>query len=247
MVYEVDECTKVSELFRGWNETMITSCLQGVMGKIYVTDTLNPSSACAVIGCFAFFAGLPDKELVMQKPTDVSIMVPQNQPWAAMIRETCPFAKEATRYAIRKDTSFDIQMLRQIKEYIPAGYELREIDATLYDLCLQDPVTRDFVSAFKSKDQYLALGLGMVLVKDGKIVAGASSYTRYLEGIEIEVDTVPEERRSGLASIVCASLILKCLEKELYPSWDAQNLVSVRLAEKLGYEMSHSYLAYYTS
>ena len=61
---------------------------------------------------------------------------------------------------------------------------------------------------------------------------------------EIEVDTIPEERHKGLASIACASLILRCLEEGLYPSWDAHNMDSVGLAEKLGYEFDHAYTAY---
>ena len=84
----------------------------------------------------------------------------------------------------------------------------------------------------------------MVILKSGQIVAGASSYTRYKEGIEIEVDTVEQERRKGLAMIVCAALILRCLDEGLYPSWDAQNMNSVHLAEKLGYEFDHEYTAY---
>ena len=79
------------------------------------------------------------------------------------------------------------------------------------------------------------------------IGAGASSYTRYKEGIEIEVDTVEQERRKGLATIVSASLILRCLDEGLYPSWDAQNIHSVHLAEKLGYEFDHEYTAYEVS
>lgn len=117
-------------------------------------------------------------------------------------------------------------------------------DSEIYDKCLDSPVTADFVSAFEGKEQYLSIGRGMVITKDNKIVSGASSYTRYLEGIEIEVDTIPEERRKHLATIVCSSLILKCLEEGLYPSWDAQNMNSVRLAEKLGYECDHEYIAY---
>ena len=70
---------------------------------------------------------------------------------------------------------------------------------------------------------------------------------RYNTGIEIEVDTVELERRNHLATIVCAALILQCLEEGLYPSWDAQNLNSVRLAEKFGYEFSHEYVAYEVS
>ncbi len=87
----------------------------------------------------------------------------------------------------------------------------------------------------------------MVVMKSGRIVAGASSYARYNEGIEIEVDTVAEERRKGLATITCAALILRCLDEGLYPSWDAQNMNSVHLAEKLGYEYDHEYTAYEVS
>lgn len=102
----------------------------------------------------------------------------------------------------------------------------------------------DFVSAFESKEKYLQLGRGMVILKDGRVVADASSYTRYREGIEIEVDTIEAERRKHLATTVCSALILNCLEEGLYPSWDAQNINSVHLAEKLGYELSHEYTAY---
>lgn len=84
----------------------------------------------------------------------------------------------------------------------------------------------------------------MVIVRDGVIVSGASSYTRYREGIEIEVDTLEEERRKHLALIVCSALILRCLKEGLYPSWDAQNMGSVHLAEKLGYVFDHEYVAY---
>ena len=96
----------------------------------------------------------------------------------------------------------------------------------------------------EKQEQYLKIGRGMVIIKDGNIVAGASSYTRYNEGIEIEVDTVEAERRKHLATIVCSALILECLNEGLYPSWDAQNMNSVHLAEKLGYEFAHEYVAY---
>lgn len=98
--------------------------------------------------------------------------------------------------------------MQSLVKQIPGEYELKEIDDEIYDMCLSDPVTRNFVSSFESKEEYLALGRGMVILKSGQIVAGASSYTRYKEGIEIEVDTVEQERRKGLAMIVCAALIL---------------------------------------
>ena len=102
----------------------------------------------------------------------------------------------------------------------------------------------DFVSSFANREKYLEDGRGVVILKNEEIVSGASSYSRYREGIEIEVDTIEPERRKKLALIACSALILRCLDEGLYPSWDAQNMGSVRLAEKLGYEFDHEYTAY---
>ncbi len=247
MIYELTDTSKAAGLFDGWQETLIYSCLQKVMGKIYVTDPECPKSAMAYVGCFAFYAGEPDKEIVRNKPDGFTILVPQSKAWETCIEECFPKAKKVTRFAIKKDTKFDKELLRSMVAKLPGGYELKEIDEKIYDLCPADPATRDFVSSFETKEKYLDLGRGMVIMKSGRIVAGASSYTRYREGIEIEVDTIEEERRKGLATIASAALILRCLDEGLYPSWDAQNINSVRLAEKLGYEFDHEYTAYEVS
>jgi len=90
------------------------------------------------------------------------------------------------------------------------------------------------VSQYKDYKAYKNLGLGIVVLKDGELVAGASSYSRYDRGIEIEIGTQEDHRRKGLAYACGAKLIL------LYPSWDAQNKWSVTL----GYHFSHEYVAY---
>ena len=243
MVYELEDTSKVKGLFEGWQETLITSCLQKVMGKIFVTNLSELASAFAFVGCFGFFAGEPDLELVKSKPEGFAILTPQNREWAEVIEATYLGAKKVTRYAIRKDTHFDVNSLKKNHLLLPDGYELKDIDAELYDKCLESPVTADFVSSFQSKAAYLRDGRGVVVVRNGEIVSGASSYTRYREGIEIEADTVEEERRTHLALIACSALILRCLDEGLYPSWDAQNMASVRLAEKLGYQFDHEYTA----
>lgn len=244
MVYELLDVKKAEAIFEGWEETLIYSCLQQVMGKIFVTDLNYPKAACAFVGCFAFYAGIPEKDLVQMKPDGFVIMTPENEDWANLIEECFPNAKKVTRYAIKKNTKFDEGKLKENVNRIPDGYELCKIDGEIYEQCLCNEVTSDFVSVFESKEKYLRDGRGMVIRKDGKIVAGASSYTRYKQGIEIEVDTIESERRKHLATIACSALILECLKENLYPSWDAQNMNSVHLAEKLGYEYSHEYVAY---
>ena len=247
MIYEIEDTSKVDKIYAGWEETLIYSCMQKVMGRIFVTDLEAPESALAFVGCFGFFAGKPERELVKNIPDGFVILTPQNNEWAELIEEVYPDAKKVTRYAIKKDTRFDTASLQKNLQMLPEGYELKEIDADIYDMCLKKPETVDFVSSFNSKEKYLKDGRGMVIVKNGEIVSGASSFSRYREGIEIEVDTVESERRKKLALIACSALILRCLKEGLYPSWDAQNMGSVHLAEKLGYEFDHEYVAYEVS
>ena len=118
------------------------------------------------------------------------------------------------------------------------------IEKAEYHMCLNNEWAKDLVSQYKDYDTYKDLGLGAAVLKDGELVSGASSYSTYRGGIEIEIDTREDHRRKGLAYACGAKLILECIKKGLYPSWDAQNTWSVALAEKLGYHFSHKYTAY---
>lgn len=250
MVFEVKKSDKVEKLFAGWQETLIWSCLQGVMGHTYVTSTENPASALAWLGDFCFFAGKPDKELVQYRPEwrkdNFVIMVPQTEEWAELIEESLgEKAKRVTRYAIKKEPDvFDKEKLQKAVDALPAGYEIKMMDGEVFEYSKKTDWCGDWVSQYDSYEMYEKLGLGVVILKDGEVVAGASSYSRYQDGIEIEIDTKKEYRRKGLAYICGAKLVLECLKRGWYPSWDAQNLWSVALAQKLGYHFDHQYTAY---
>ncbi len=245
MLYEITNGDSVKRLFGNWEETLIYSCVQQVMGKLFAVEKENPKAAMAWIGDFAFFAGKPCEELVLGRPEGFLIMVPQNKEWAEMMEGCFPGSlKRVTRYATKKNTCFDTEHLRNLEKELPGGYKLQFIDGGLYDQCRENKWSKDLVSVFESKEAFLKYGLGAVALKDGEVVSGASSYARYRDGIEIEVDTKEEERRKHLALACCAALIRKCLERGLYPSWDAHNVWSLHLAQKLGYEFSHEYIAY---
>ena len=57
MIFELENTERAAGLFDGWQETLIWSCLQKVMGRILVTDPEKPESAMASVGCFTFVAG----------------------------------------------------------------------------------------------------------------------------------------------------------------------------------------------
>lgn len=242
---------RINKLFDGWDETIILSCLQGVMGKVYTSA--SGDAAVAKLGDFAFFAGNPSEELIQLKPEgwkqDFIIMVPQNEAWARLIEECYgDKAKKVIRYALKKELDvFDVKKLEQAVAGLPYGYDLKMIEEDEYNMCMEYGWANDLVSQYKSYDEYKSLGLGVMVFCGGEPVAGASSYSTYDGGIEIEIDTKKEYRRRGLAYACGAGLILECLKRGLYPSWDAQNEWSLALAQKLGYNYSHKYIAYEVS
>ncbi|MBS7008774.1 GNAT family N-acetyltransferase [Anaerostipes sp.] len=250
MPIKLEDTTKVTTLFGDWQETLIWSCLQKVMGDIYVDNNSDPQSAMAVLGDFCFFAGKAAEDLVSYKPENCSrdfmIMVSQNDDWARLIaKKYGDKAKPVTRYAIKKEQDiFDKDFLRSAVNSLKPGYTLQMIDADLFALCRSSAWSRDLVSQFTDYAAYKKLGIGVGVLKGDTLASGASSYARYAEGIEIEVDTKEDFRRNGLAYACGAKLILECLDRGLYPSWDAQNQASVALAEKLGYHFNYEYKAF---
>lgn len=249
-IVEIIEKSSITPLFEGWQETMIWSCLQGVMGRAYADREENPKSAQIVVADFCFFAGMPSRELIKNKPSgresDFIIMVPPDEKWAAAMEEVWQSsAKRVVRYAIKKEPNgFDPERLREIAGGLPAPFSLRMIDKEIYGQIMEHSWSEDLCSQFAGYGDYEKRGLGVAALVDGRVVSGASSYTVYQGGIEIEIDTRVDYRRRGAALACGARLILECLNRGLYPSWDAQNPGSVALAEKLGYHLDKEYTAY---
>lgn len=249
-ICNVENRENTKHIFANWDETIIWSCLQGVMGHIYADDRENPSSAMAILGDFCFYAGCPSRELAAFKPEwchqDFIIAVPRNQEWAEVIEKYYgDRAKKVTRYAMKKEKHiFDKDALNRVVARLSPEYTLHPVDEGIFHDCKKADWSKDFVSQFPDWETYQRVGLGVVIKRDGCIVSGASSYSAYAGGIEIEIDTKQEYRRKGLALISGAKLILQCLDRGLYPSWDAQNMWSVSLAEKLGYHFHYEYDAY---
>lgn len=241
-------------LFEGWQETMIWSALQNIQGRVFADTSEKPSSAAVVLGDFCFLAGRPNAGLIQfaagleDYPLSMCIMVPQDSNWAKLIEKSLgQRARKVTRYATEKDgNAFDRCSLEAMAENVPEGYVLQMVDATIYQQALSEEWSFSLCGQFVSYRDFQCLGIGVAAVdqKDGKLAAGASSYSRYEKGIEIEIDTHPDHRLKGLARCCGARLILECLERGLYPSWDAQNPESLHLAESFDYKPAGTYTAY---
>lgn len=249
-VVEIKDKSQIAGLFEGWDETMIWSCLQNCMGKAYGNRKEAPGSARIIIADFCFFAGKPDMELVKTRPKDRKpgflIMVPQNEQWAETIERVWGLsARRVKRYAMKKEKDvFDLDYLEKLAAGVTDRVGLCLIDEEIYHKAMSMPWSMDLCSQFQGYEDYAKRGLGVAALAKGELVCGASSYTVYQEGIEIEIDTRSDWRRRGLAKACGAKLILECSKRGLYPSWDAQNPISAALAEKLGYHLEKEYAAY---
>ena len=224
---------RIAPLFAGWEETMVWSCLQGVMGR--AEANADGSAAMIVNRDFVFLAGRPDPALLA------------TEDWNGQIEAV--FGKRAvkeSRYAIKKEPDvFDREHLEHLAAALPEGYTLRMIGEDLVPVLLGEGWSKDFCSAFDSPADCCRRGVGVVAMYEGVPVAGAGSYSVYRGGIEVEIDTREDHRRRGLAAACGARLILECLDRGLYPSWDAIDLRSVALAEKLGYHRGEEYTTYW--
>lgn len=245
-----EDMYRITPIFDGWSETPIWSCLQGYMGNAWVDDIQNPKSAQVITGDFCFFAGVPNIELVQNVPeyfpSQCILMIPQNDEWGNLIEQVYKYkCHKFMRYAIKKEPdTFDIEKLHAYINWLPSEYSIRKIDERIYNQVKTDEWSKDLCSQFSTYNDYEIYGIGFVVLHNDKVVCGASSYTVYNKGIEIEIDTEEEYRRKGLALACGSKLILECLDRGLYPSWDAANRESVALAEKLGYHFEKEYVTY---
>lgn len=245
---EKAELCVLAPLYAGEQDTLIESCLSGLMGRAYVPEDAR-DSALLVLGDFAFPGGRADEALLADFSRALGenecLMTARDQAWNALIEKT--FAgrlKRGTRYAFERRAAFDRARLTAYAQRLPAGYSLHLIDDALYDEALKYDWSRDFAAQFESAADYALRGLGVAALYEGAPVAGASAYAVWPGGIEIELDTEKAHQRKGLARACAARLILEALSRGLTPTWDAANPVSVHIAAQLGYIERGPYAIY---
>lgn len=235
----------IAPLFAGWPETMAYSCLEGHMGRGFADDAHLPRSGQIVVGDFVMFAGEPDDRLVQNVTSSGALLIPRHEGWERMIEAVYGNrVRRFYRFATKKDTRFDKAALEEYANRVPHGYRVQLVDEEAYQALREEDWSRDLCGLFADYPAFAAHGIGVVAMHGGRPASGAGSYSYYSGGIEIEVDTHVDHRQKGLGQACCARLILSCLHRGLYPSWDAHDERSLRLAKRLGYELDHAYPAY---
>lgn len=217
---------------------LMRAVLEGHLGEAFADDPVRPRVAELSFAGVHFYggdAGHPlARAIVDQLPVD-QVVAACTPPWRALLDAAFGprlITLPATDYDAR---SLDRAHLERLAARLPAGYDVRRMDLDLASRVETELQTEDHVHFFGSPEYFCEHGVGFCVLFEGRIVSAASSGAFHNEGIEVQINTLPEHRGRGLATAVAAHLLLYCLERGLDPHWCTSNPVSGRLAERLGY------------
>ncbi|REB11568.1 GNAT family N-acetyltransferase [Sporosarcina sp. BI001-red] len=252
MIYEANAEVrkKLVPMFEGFDSTIVLSYLQGHMGTAWVDNLENPVVAQITVGIFVFYAGDSSKkeaeELLYNLP-EFTLAIVDSDEWKKRLETVHSGAvNKFPRYSFDKNPDHLNRLhIVHLMSSLPEDYEIKKVDHHIANAPSFNELSEDFVSQFESIDDFINRGVGYAILHEDEVVAAATSFSIYDDGIEIEIATNPEYRRKGLATIVASALILDCLDNGKYPSWDGANSESVELAKKLGYMFKESYDTYF--
>lgn len=228
---------------------MVCAALAG-MGQIWADSPKNPRGAVLAVGDFLYCGGHAGPSAARLLRTALAghrdarlIYAPDG--WKAALDRVAPSAHQ-TRYAFDPEVQPEDARLLSLLAHAPKALSFVPIEGEYIRQCRAEDWSRDFVSLF-TDEQFIRFGLGVLALRNGKAVAGASSYVAYPGGLEIQVQTREGFEGHGFATLAAARLILTAHEHSLAAHWDAANPVSRHIAEKLGYRFTSEYTVWKTT
>ena len=231
---------KIKPLFTDIRFYMGNTVLDGMFGEAFTDNLDNPKFALLHARNYLFISGeISESKLkkVLQNYDKVRIIPSDN---LKPIIEKLYGEKiiEKNRYSLKKNSKFDINKLEKMIEDLPTKYQITKIDENLANRIKEE----NFLSITIDYKNY---GIGYCVIYNNDIIAVAtSSAIVYKNGIEVNIKVKEEYQRQGIASALAAKLILECLKQNKEVSWDAANLISLKLAQKLGFIYDSTYSIY---
>jgi hypothetical protein len=220
----------------------VNSVIDSRMCSIYVDDILLPTAFMLTNGIFRVFAGDCNSSVVskfIETMPNNSIVLPSHKGWFNKIRETKNIGTELFHRHSMHHNKIDIENLKRISP--PDGYNLKRIDLIDAELLSQSPDFKYHLQNFKNAEDFVNRGLGYIAKYNSTIIGAATSALVCKKGIEINIMVLPIHRKNGVALSLGANFVSDVLSQKLIPNWDAGNLASKSLAQKLGYEFNKSY------
>ena len=222
--------------------------LEAQMGQAFVDDLEQPTAYRITIGPFWYFAGDADspggRALLAEWPA-YNLLMPSPPEWVAAARVTLGERLVSfPRYSFSAD-GLNEEHLAAVIDGSPQRDHVVTADTALLARASEGVETFIDLADFDSPDDFVARGLGYVALDGERVMGAAYSSLVCSRGIEVSLYVDDPYRRQGVATALAARLLLECLRQGRRPNWDAANLESCALAEKLGYVAAGSYDCYF--
>jgi GNAT superfamily N-acetyltransferase len=239
---------RLAELFRHVPrvDCGIDAVLEGPAGRALVDDPTRPQAAALTVGPFWYLAGnaaLAAAPALLDWIPPYSLIMPSGPGWETLADEHLGDRLEPTQRVSFAPDGLAPAHLDALVAASPDRERLQPLDAARVAALAGRPDGWLDLDGFMSPADFAARGFGYAVI-DGEAVLGAAwTSLAWSRGIEVSVFVEPRHRRHGVATVVAAALVRDSLARGLRPSWDAANPESCRLAERLGYVHTGTYLA----
>ena len=215
----------------------INSILEGRIGIALADSKTNPQVAQLTVSRWTMFGGdaaHPVAQKLVQRLSRTWI-IPVSEAWRESIFQVHGDHLKQTRVITFSPQSLNLQYLKKLQKRIPFGYHIERVDIPLANRVKNEGFSS--FGGFNSLADFVERGIGFCATIEGRIVSYAISMMQCREGIEIGIGTHPDFRNKGFATAVGATLLVYCLERDIYAHWSTgyENAISIHLAEKLGY------------
>jgi len=164
--------------------------------------------------------------------------------WEPAIVRLLPAARRRGRILLRRGSDYAGAGVA-----IPSGCRVVPIDGALLgdgDVGGVEPVREEIGWMWPSLERFLARGFGFAALAGGRVVAWCTAEYVSAGRCGIGIETIPLFQRQGFATATAAAFLAECRARGLVAHWESwlDNLPSVRVAEKLGFERVCAYDVY---
>ena len=223
----------------------VNSVLEGHSGIALADSKTNPRVAQLTHPGWAILGGdvtHPVAQKLVQQSSEMWV-IPTSEAWRELIFQVHGHHLNHLRGIAFSSESLNLKHLRNLQKRIPLDCYIERVDIRLANRLRNEGLSS--FPGFSSLADFAERGIGFCAIIEDRIISHAVSLMRCREGIHIGIETHPDFRNMGFATVVGAKLLVHCLERDIYPHWSASydNAPSIHLAEKLGYVRDEMYEA----
>ena len=239
----------------------VDSIIEGTIpSAIYVDDPARPRAAITWNGARVFLSGDPDDSAfdeglrdlfdqtlfpgIQATGGDVVVLYYAPDAWESRM-DFLLDGRPAHRYLRHFYTTAELKQ----RFSLPEGFELRPVDRILFDqthLKNIDSLIEEMRSERPSVDAFLAHSFGFCALCGDELAGWCLSEYNSADRCEIGIETLEKYQRRGIGAATASALIEKATSQEMTIGWHsyADNLPSVALAQKLGFDKATEYSVY---